>query len=68
MVEARTVSQCLAVLMDMIEEAQAEASDSICLNLHDRLAIVAKRDALTEAKFRLLGQRDESWMRHNRVA
>ena len=69
MAGAKTMNGCLLIIIDMIEEAQRETTDSVCLNLHDRLAIVAKRDALDEAKFRILnGERDESWMRHNRVA
>ena len=69
MAGAKTMNGCLLIIIDMIEEAQRETSTSVCLNLHDRLAIVAKRDALDEAKFRILnGTVDESWMRHNKVA
>ena len=66
---SKTVTGCLLILIDMIEEAQKETSDSICLNIHDRIAIIHKRDALDEARFRILnGRVDESWMRHNQVA
>lgn len=60
--ETISVDTCLAMLFEMIEEAQREANH--CLNHADRQLILSKRDALTELRMRLRGnQIDPYWVR-----
>lgn len=49
-------------LTNMIEEAQLAAN--MAINESHRLALIAQRDALTEAKFRLRdGRSNPQWLR-----
>ncbi len=51
------------ILTEMIEEAQAEVNRA--LSELDKQMLRAKRDALSEAKFRIRGdQPDLSWTKH----
>lgn len=62
MAEANTIHDVLAILIPMIDEAQVEATH--CLHASDWRVMVAKRDALTELKMRLRGERvDPYWAR-----
>gem|GEM_PF-5276952 len=55
-----SVAECVRVITDMVEEAQVEAHR--CLSVRDRQILLAKRDALEEAKFRMRdGAEDTSW-------
>lgn len=56
----QTVSECVAILTEMIEEAQREAEH--CTARRDHEILIAKRDALTEAKLRIRdGRGNHRW-------
>ena len=60
--KAHTVEDCMKIIIAMLEEVQQEAHH--CQSHADNRYLIAKRDALTELKFRVRdGRRDPLWAR-----
>ena len=65
--QPQSTTDCLEMVLEMIEEAQREAN--LTMREPDKSLILAKRDALTEVKFRLRdGVLNPRWTRRSSFA